>query len=77
MDEPTDTTVSRQEAAALLGVSLRTVDRWIPEGTEGRYKRPDPRRPGRPAPNDEVRIERRLITALTTAPGGDTTDDTD
>jgi transposase len=71
MDELTDTTVSRQEAARILGVSLRTLDRWIPEGTAGRFKRPHPGRAGRPpAPNDEVRIERSLLTALTTAPGG-------
>lgn len=69
MDEPTDTTVSRQEAAAELQISLRTLDRLIPEGTPGRFKRTPPYRD--PAPNDEVRIERRLLVGRTPAPGGD------
>lgn len=75
MDELTDTTVSRQRAAEILGVSVRTVDRMFPEGTAGRFKRTPPHRPNRPAPNDEVRIEMALIRAQLATPGGDINDD--
>jgi len=56
-------TVTREEAAALLGVSVRTIDRHIPAGTPGRtsYRRT----PGK------VRIDRALVERLMPAPGGD------
>lgn len=59
-DEPT---LTREEAAALLNVSTRTIDRYIPAGTPGRtdYRTT----PGK------VRIARRLVEALMPAPGGD------
>lgn len=60
-------TVTREEAAALLGVSVRTIDRWIPAGTPGR--------PGYSAAPGPVRIERSLIEALMPAPGGDDDDE--
>ncbi len=56
-------TVTREEAAALLGVSVRTIDRYIPPGTPGRtdYRNV----PGK------VRIERSLLAKFLPAPGGD------
>lgn len=69
--EPTaDTTVSRHEAADMLGISLRTLDRIIPEGTPGRTRAHPHYREARP--NDPVRIERKLIEDRMPAPGGDT-----
>lgn len=56
-------TVTRKEAAALLGISERTLDRYIPVGTPGRSDYRDT-----PGP---VKIELRLIRALMPTPGGD------
>ncbi len=61
--ETNEPTVTREEAARLLGVSVRTIDRWIPAGTPGRSGYSD-----NPGP---VRIARHLIEALLPAPGGD------
>ncbi len=57
------TTVTREEAAALLGCSVRTIDRRIPAGTPGRtdYK----------GTVGKVQIERALVQRLMPAPGGD------
>ena len=57
------TTVTREEAAKLLGVSVRTVDRYIPAGTPGRTDYRET--PGK------VQIAIGLVEALLPAPGGD------
>lgn len=58
-----ESTVTRAEAAAILGVSVRTVDRHIPPGTPGRTDYTET--PGK------VRIARSLLATLLPAPGGD------
>lgn len=61
--ETTPRTVTREEAAALLRVSVRTVDRHIPAGTPGRTDYRET--PGK------VQIAIHLVEALMPAPGGD------
>lgn len=63
-DELPRTTVSRERAAEMLGVSVRTVDRHIPAGTPGRYAYKD-------HPGQSTQIEIELVKALMPAPGGD------
>lgn len=63
-DEPRKTTVSRERAAEMLGVSVRTVDRHIPAGTPGRYAYKD-------FPGRGTEIELALVEALLPTPGGD------
>lgn len=61
-------TLTREEAAALVGCSTRTIDRRIPPGTPGRT---GPGRQGEVVGTAEVRISRKLVEALMPAPGGD------
>jgi hypothetical protein len=63
----TNDTVSREEAAALLNCSVRTLDRHIPPGTPGRTTVPGVGLPG----GRQTRIRRSLVEALMPAPGGD------
>lgn len=63
METPPRTTVTREEAAAILKVSVRTVDRYIPAGTAGRTDYRET--PGK------VQISIHLVEALLPAPGGD------
>lgn len=53
-----DETVSKAEAAQMMGVSTRTVDRWFPPGHTARSM--SVATPGRPA---EVRIGRVWVEA--------------
>ena len=64
MDEQTDTTVSMEEAAQILGCSIRTLRRHLPPGTPGRYRRIG-------TPGGQIRIERDLLKTLMPAPGGE------
>lgn len=66
-DELPSDSVTREEAARLLGISLRTLDRWIPAGSEGRTDYRET--PGK------VRIKRSRVQALMPAPGGDSNDE--
>lgn len=61
-----DTTLSKEEAAALLGCSISTLRRKFPVGDPGRAEVGGIERP------DEVRYYRSAIQALLPAPGGDT-----
>lgn len=54
-----DETVSKAEAAEMMGVSQRTVDRWFPPGHTARSM--TRARPGKPA---EVRINRAVVDAM-------------
>lgn len=67
MDTTDTTTVSREEAAALLRCSVRTLDRIIPPGTPGRTTR----RVIGVAGGRETRIRRSLVEQHLPAPGGD------
>lgn len=53
---PMDDTVSKAEAALMMGVSTRTVDRWFPPGHPARSM--TRAKPGTPA---EVRISRPVV----------------
>lgn len=67
MDEPTDDTLSKVEAARRLGCSVRTLERRTADMTpeQGRIERGGLQRPA------EIRYTRALITSLMPAPGGD------
>jgi len=67
MADTDDTTVSRDEAAELLGCSTRTLDRHIPPGTPGRTVITAIGTPG----GRQTRIERKLLARFMPAPGGD------
>jgi len=64
--DPDTEQYSIQGAMTALGCSKATLDRWIPPGTEGRWK--TPARPGRPS---EVRISAALVRQHLPAPGGE------
>lgn len=59
---PMDDTVSKADAAQMMGVSTRTVDRWFPPGHMARTMTKAV--PGKPA---EVRLNRTMIERLVQA----------
>ena len=58
-------TMSKAEAAAALGCSVRTLERTFPPGTPGRVEVGGRLRPA------EIRYDRAVITSMVPAPGGD------
>lgn len=58
-------TMSKTEAAAALGCSIRTLERMFPPGTPGRVEKGGAVRPA------AVRYDRAVIERMTPAPGGD------
>lgn len=67
MDEPKDDTLSKAEAAALLGCSTKTLERQTENHTvaQGRIPVGGLKRPA------EIRYTRALIASLSPAPGGE------